>query len=160
MFHRLGDLMVFYDEKTRFLQSESMYSAVLWKNLKGVKNKSIAASVKRYSRGSRKEMEVLSRRIDLRYLLGILNSEYASILLSNRRGGGLCIYPEHWRNMPIPLVEKSQQRPIIALVNKILSAKEKNPAADTTRLEQKIDALVYKLYGLTNEEIAVVEGGV
>jgi len=32
-------------------------------------------------------------------------------------------------------------------------------AADTMTLRQKIDQQVYKLYGLTSEEIAVVEGG-
>ena len=80
----------------------------------------------------------------------------ALMLLSNRRGGDYHIYPEHLRNMPIPLVEKSRQRPIIVLVNKILSAKKKNPAANTTKLEQ-IDALVYELYGLKEEGTATIE---
>lgn len=62
---------------------------------------------------------------------------------------------------------------IIALVDKILATK--NPCgkkeipyqvgndkgkADTTALEQQIDSLVYKLYGLTQEEIAVIEKGI
>ena len=159
MFNRLGDLMVFYDEKTKFLHSDSMFSAVLWKDLKGVKNKSIAASVKRYSKHSRKKMEMYSQRIDLRYLLGILNSRYASILLSNRRGGDYHIYPEHLRNIPIPLVKMSRQQPVIILVDKILAAKKKKRAADTTALERQIDKWVYKLYGLTKEEIEIVENG-
>jgi len=32
-------------------------------------------------------------------------------------------------------------------------------SADTTKLENKIDELVYKLYDLTEEEIAIIEGG-
>jgi hypothetical protein len=32
------------------------------------------------------------------------------------------------------------------------------PAADTSALEAEIDQLVYQLYGLTEEEIAIVEG--
>lgn len=37
-------------------------------------------------------------------------------------------------------------------------AKKIDPKADTRELEAEIDQLVYKLYGLTEEEIAVVEG--
>jgi adenine-specific DNA-methyltransferase len=43
-------------------------------------------------------------------------------------------------------------------VNRILAAKEANPAADTSALEREIDHQVYALYGLTPEEIAIVEG--
>jgi hypothetical protein len=32
------------------------------------------------------------------------------------------------------------------------------PAVGTTPIEQRIDTVVYELYGLTGEEIAVVEG--
>jgi hypothetical protein len=39
----------------------------------------------------------------------------------------------------------------------ILIAKRANPQADTTKLERQIDRLVYKLYELTEEEIAIVE---
>jgi adenine-specific DNA-methyltransferase len=136
-----------------------MFSAVLWKDLKDVDNKSIKASVKRYSRYSRKEMELYSERIDLHYLLGILNSKYAGVLLSNLRGGDYHIYPEHLRNLPIPLVSVNQQQSIISLVNQILSAKKENHAANTVELERQIDELVYELYGLTEEEVKIIEGG-
>jgi len=33
-----------------------------------------------------------------------------------------------------------------------------NAAADTTGLEAEIDAMVYALYGLSEEEIKIVEG--
>jgi hypothetical protein len=36
--------------------------------------------------------------------------------------------------------------------------KKREPDADTTELEREIDHLVYDLYGLTNDEIAIVEG--
>jgi len=39
----------------------------------------------------------------------------------------------------------------------ILTIKKANPQADTTALEAEIDQLVYELYGLTEEEIAIVE---
>jgi hypothetical protein len=158
MFNRLGRLAVYYDENNQLLHSDSMYSAVLWSSLKGVHNKSIKSSVKRYSNLERSEMVRLSKRVDLRYLLGILNSEYAAVLLTNQRGGDYHIYPEHVRNLPIPLVAKSMQNPIIKCVDKILVAKQADPTADTSALEKKIDKLVYALYGLTDDEIAIVEG--
>jgi len=40
-----------------------------------------------------------------------------------------------------------------------MMAKQKNAAADMSAWEREIDQLVYKLYGLTSEEIRIVEGG-
>jgi len=42
--------------------------------------------------------------------------------------------------------------------DQILTIKKANPKTDTTDLEAKIDEIVYELYGLTDEEIAIVEG--
>ncbi len=61
------------------------------------------------------------------------------------------------RNIPIPKLSKPDQEPIVNIVDKILSLKQSNPQADTSELENKVDQLVYKLYGLTKEEIAVIE---
>jgi adenine-specific DNA-methyltransferase len=44
-------------------------------------------------------------------------------------------------------------------VDQILAQKQSTPAADTAALEAEIDALVYGLYGLTEAEVALVEGG-
>ena len=46
---------------------------------------------------------------------------------------------------------------IESLVDKILAAKKENHASDTSTWEKEIDSLVYKLYDLTDEEIAIVE---
>ena len=43
-------------------------------------------------------------------------------------------------------------------MSQILALKQKDPQADTSALERQIDQMVYKLYGLTAEEIAIVEG--
>jgi hypothetical protein len=45
------------------------------------------------------------------------------------------------------------------LVERVLAAKRANPQADTSKWEREIDKLVYELYGLTEEEVKVVEGG-
>ena len=44
------------------------------------------------------------------------------------------------------------------LPSRILSANRADPAADVSAWEREIDRLVYALYGLTEKEIAVVEG--
>lgn len=58
----------------------------------------------------------------------------------------------------IPIKLSTNQQPIILLVNQILEAKQANPQADTSALEAQIDQLVYELYGLTQEEIDIIEG--
>lgn len=156
MVNRLGQLQVYYDNEN-LLTSDAMFCCVLWKSIRHVTNKSISASVKRFSTLQRSEMEKLSDNVDLRYLLGILNSRYADVLLTNLRGGDYHIYPEHIRNIPIAPATADQQLPIITLVNRILAAKKSNPLADTTAEEREIDRLVYNLYGLTDEEIDVIE---
>jgi hypothetical protein len=42
--------------------------------------------------------------------------------------------------------------------HQILAFKQSDQKADTSDLEQQIDKLVYELYGLSDEEIAIVEG--
>jgi len=44
------------------------------------------------------------------------------------------------------------------LVSKILKEKAYNPTADTVEIENQIDQLVFELYGLTEDEIKIVEG--
>ena len=48
--------------------------------------------------------------------------------------------------------------PISEKVKQVMERKKENPSADTTDLETQIDQLVYQLYGLTEEEIKMVEG--
>jgi hypothetical protein len=62
------------------------------------------------------------------------------------------------KSLPIFPASKSQQSAIAKLSQKVLEAKLGNPTADTTALEREIDQQVYALYGLTPEEIAIVEG--
>ena len=45
-----------------------------------------------------------------------------------------------------------------SLADNVIQAKATSPAADTSALEAEIDRLVYQLYGLTEAEIATVEG--
>ena len=44
------------------------------------------------------------------------------------------------------------------MINFLFAAKKANPQADTSKEEAEIDSLVYKLYGLTEDEINIIEG--
>ena len=46
---------------------------------------------------------------------------------------------------------------VLALVDSIILAKQANPTADTSEQERAIDLMVYKLYGLTYDEVKVVD---
>ncbi|MCF3608195.1 Eco57I restriction-modification methylase domain-containing protein [Planktothrix agardhii 1033] len=94
-------------------------------------------------------------------LLAILNSKMGWWLISKyctAIQNGYQLIWKYFGQIPIPNITKEQGKPIISLVDQILTTKKSNPNADTTILEQQIDQLVYELYGLTEEEIKIVEG--
>lgn len=104
----------------------------------------------------------------LRYLLGMLHSKLITFAFKTfYAGGGLGESGYRYKKafierLPIPkITEKNQELAdkIIVLVDKILQAKAKDPKANTQRLEKEIDALVYQLYHLTDEEIKIIEDG-
>ena len=144
LINRLGVLKVYLDIDTHFLHSDSMFCAVLWKDLKGVNNKSISSSIKKFCKHNRADMEAMSGEVDLYYLLGILNSSMADQLLADQRGGDYHIYPEHIRNLPIPVPEKNIQESIGNIAKKILRRRETN--ADYSELEEQLNRLVAALY--------------
>ena len=65
-------------------------------------------------------------------------------------------FQAHGKTLPIPKLGDVEQLMMVRLVDRILAAKAADSKADTSELEEKIDWLVYDLYGLTNEETAVV----
>ena len=155
MFNVLGDLKGAYDKEGIYYHNHSLIACVLWKDLKDVNNASITGSVKKFSRYDRFEMEKKSKEISLLYILGIMNSKYASVLLADQRSGDYHIYPEHLRNIPIPLVSTETQEKVSNVVEELLQL----PAESVLFGERLSDLnkIVYQLYGLTEQEIAVVE---
>ncbi|WP_208355998.1 type IIG restriction enzyme/methyltransferase [Helicobacter pylori] len=101
------------------------------------------------------------------YLLGLLNSKLLTFWLKakNTPLGDMGAYRNYKYNiMELPMVKitaknKKIADKITALVDKILQSKAKDPKANTQRLEKEIDALVYQLYHLTDEEIKIIENG-
>ncbi|GAA7622992.1 hypothetical protein JP0133_03010 [Helicobacter pylori] len=107
-------------------------------------------------------------RIDRFLILGILNSKLMTYFYKKKffpthmQGGAFGFDTLSVETLPIPQITKSNQPTadkIIALVDKILALKEKDPKANTQKLEKEIDALVYQLYNLTDEEIKTIEEG-
>lgn len=139
MFNVFGDLKGTFDKDGLYVHNHLLIACLLWKDLHGVVNKSISSSIKKFSSLSREEMEQLSMTVDLRYLLGVMNSAYASELLRDQRAGDYHIYPEHIRNIPIPSATPEEQTEIVRLVDTALEGK-------TEDILKEIDIKVQKLY--------------
>lgn len=64
----------------------------------------------------------------------------------------------HLLKFRIPPLNNATKNKISCLVDRILTEKERQEAADVSGLEREIFQIVYKLYGLTPDEIKIVEG--
>lgn len=62
-----------------------------------------------------------------------------------------------FEKIPVKILSENEEAPFKALVNQILSLKKSDSFADTSYLEFEIDQMVYELYGLTEEEIEIIE---
>lgn len=90
----------------------------------------------------------------LKYLLSLLNSKLINYWFSYYFID-VNIKPEQLRKIPIKI--PNSEREFISIVDKISSIKSEIPKANTEDLENQIDHLVYRLYGLNEEEIKIVE---
>ncbi len=104
----------------------------------------------------------------LRYLLGMLHSKLITFAFKTfYAGGGLGESGYRYKKafierLPIPKITEKNQKlahKITDGAKAILALKEKDPKANTQQLEKEIDALVYQLYNLTDEEIKTIEEG-
>ncbi|WRG29616.1 class I SAM-dependent DNA methyltransferase [Helicobacter pylori] len=102
------------------------------------------------------------------YLLGMLHSKLITFAFKTfYAGGGLGESGYRYKKafierLPIPQITTKNQelaQKITDCAERVLKAKEKDPKANTQELEKEIDALVYQLYNLTDEEIKTIENG-
>ncbi|GAA7529519.1 class I SAM-dependent DNA methyltransferase [Helicobacter pylori] len=104
-------------------------------------------------------------KIEIKYITALLNSK--CIYFAMRKfymGGGIEgeLKTNNLEKIPIPQITPQNQKlahKITDCAKQILEAKEKDPKANTQKLEKEIDALVYSLYNLTDEEIKIIEEG-
>ena len=93
--------------------------------------------------------------VDLKYILGLLNSKLFYVWLYNkgkRKGESLELYQKPLSEVPIYIASDDVQSKIKILVDEILddSSKKKH-------CMKEIDDIVYKMYNLTEEEIKIIE---
>lgn len=103
----------------------------------------------------------------IKYILALLNSKLYYLWLyhkGKRKGETLELYQKPLSEIPIKKISESQQKPFVELVDRILAiTKDKDyldnsaKQAKVQEYERQIDQMVYKLYGLTKEEIEIVE---
>ena len=97
---------------------------------------------------------------NLLFLLGYLNSKIATYLFS-QIGSTSGVGTTRWQaftmeRLLIPRVTSELQSKVARLAERILAVKKDRPNASTLELETKLDEIVYHLYGLSDEEIEVV----
>jgi len=108
-------------------------------------------------------MNVINIRENPEYVLGVLNSRLVSWWFVQKFGKMQReTFPQFKVNeladFPLPKDGDEHRDQIAKLVDRILGAKQRDSEEDTGALEREIDELVYTLYGLTGEEIKLVEG--
>ena len=104
---------------------------------------------------------IKTTRWNMKFLTGVLNSKLVAFWLRHKgkmQGSNYQVDKEPLQGIPLPLIDLSLQQPIIDLVDAILTNKKQSPQADILDLENTIDYHVYNLYGLSDNEIKIVEG--
>ncbi len=103
---------------------------------------------------------IKTAKVNQKYLTGLLNSRVVAFWLKHRgKMQGINYQVDKQPLLRLPLISSPshQEAVIIGLVDRILTDKRIELSADTSEHEAKIDRQVYNLYGLTDEEVAVVE---
>ncbi len=95
----------------------------------------------------------------IKYLASIMNSRtvnwYFDKICAKSGVGTNRWIRQYVELIPIPQIPESEQKPFEDIVDQILAAKEKGE--DTKELEDRIDIMVYHLYGLTYDEALIID---
>ena len=98
--------------------------------------------------------------IKLKYIVAVLNSKAIGYYISafgdkSKQALFPRVSMKMLKQLPIPNNDNVDE--ITMLVDQILTAKHANPSANISTLESEIDRLVYQLYGLTYDEVLIVD---
>jgi hypothetical protein len=110
--------------------------------------------------GDIRAIVITNERFLIKYVLGILNSslmDWYFGFIGKVKGRVREYFNNPLSQIPIKECSSDMQEKIVNLVDIIHSSKSSAPSADISALESEIDRLVYQLYGLTEEEIKIVE---
>jgi hypothetical protein len=145
----IGKLRFIYDEE-KFYCNDSVVVLTLWHLFSKVKNQTIQRNISL-------EKIKKSKGYNYYYIQGILNSKLIKFYVNELLYDGTHFYPNHMKSLPIKDVSLDEQSPIITVVDKIHKKLKTDINANVSDLEKQIDSLVYKLYDLSEEEIAIIE---
>src|SRR5208337_1662511 len=99
--------------------------------------------------------------LDLKFCLALLNSKLLNYYFQHKMVTNPDVFPYikgiHLKLLPFRVPSEKTRSAILELVGEIVTAKKKSLDRDTSALEREIDEQVYSLYGLTPEEIQIVE---
>ncbi|HNW98004.1 MAG TPA: Eco57I restriction-modification methylase domain-containing protein [Bacteroidales bacterium] len=106
-----------------------------------------------------KSFHIIAERI---YWLGaFLNSKLFKYCFKDNfpelLGGTRELRKVFFEPIPVKQISEEQEKPFKELISQIISLKKSDSSTDTTALESEIDRMVYKLYELTEDEIAIIE---
>lgn len=97
--------------------------------------------------------------VSLKYLLALLNSKLLNFIYVSEYKSTKKVFSEIQARsvgeLPIKLISPEEQSIFIAIVDRIINEKKGNN--DTSMGEREIDRLVYHLYGLTYDEVLIVD---
>lgn len=105
---------------------------------------------------------ILDKNNQIDVLAGILNSKLATFYHFNNspkamKGAFPKILVKDIKEFPLAFNDDEIKIQISKFVQEIQKMKQNNTNEDTSQLEAEIDKLVYRLYGLTDDEIKIVE---
>ena len=99
---------------------------------------------------------------NIKYILSLLNSKLINWFYVNRftNESNLTVNlsKEYLSQIPVAKLTKEQEQALVEKVNQIISIKESNYLIDTNSIENEIDLIIYKIYGLSANEMKIVEG--
>ena len=103
-----------------------------------------------------------SRDYPIEILVGIMNSKLATFFHFNHspkatKGAFPKILVQDIKEYPLPKVNSDKRKIFMRLVDDVTTIKKGKSIADTFALENQIDFLVYHLYGLTYDEVLIVD---
>jgi adenine-specific DNA-methyltransferase len=107
---------------------------------------------------------IKTKRWDMKFLTGIFNSRLIAFWLKyNKKPQGNVLQVDAGPLMSIPLpifdsIDKAKVSKMISLVDDIINKKQNGQ--DSSSEEKIVDELVYDIYGLTHDEIQIIESNV
>ena len=104
--------------------------------------------------------EIFCGAFDVWYLLGVLNSSVTAWYYNLYLRQGSSINPNAVKALPIPVGDDAIRSLIADLAKRVWTAKREDQQADTEQSESEIDRLVQNLYGLTSQEVKLIDSAV